>query len=302
VRAPVLIDRGERTQLTIPVPSRVPDGYVFVPPGRFLYGSADVEDMRRTMMNAQPLHPTTTDGYLIARHEVTFGDWLAFLRSLPPAERAQRRPHTSITVSAFVSAVVDLAEPRPGAFQLIFQPGSERYTAEPGQPIRYAGRSTAEVQDWLRMPVSGISWDDAVAYAAWLDRTGRLRGARPCDEREWERAARGADDRVFPHGDRLAPGDSDFAETYGRKTESFGPDEVGSHPASDSPFGVSDLAGNAWEWVASVSGNEQVAIRGGSWYHNPLAARSNNREPVEPQLRDVTIGLRLCASLREDTP
>jgi formylglycine-generating enzyme required for sulfatase activity len=294
VRAPVLVGRGERVQLAIPVPQRLPDGYVFVPPGRFLYGSADVEEIRRTMMNAQPLHATTTGGYLIGRQEVTFGDWLAFLRGLPAAERVQRRPHTVETVQAFPGAVLDIAEPRPGVFQLTIQPGSRRYTAEPGQPIRYARRDAA-VQDWLRMPVSGISWGDALAYASWLDRTGKLPGARPCSEREWERAARGADDRVFPHGDRLAPADADLAETYGRLPEAFGPDEVGSHPASDSPFGVSDLAGNAWEWVASVSGNEQVALRGGSWYHNPAAARSNNREPSEPMVRDVTIGLRMCA-------
>jgi formylglycine-generating enzyme required for sulfatase activity len=150
------------------------------------------------------------------------------------------------------------------------------------------------------MPVSGISWHDAVAYGRWLDRTGRLLGARPCDEHEWERAARGADGRLFPHGDRLAPDDADAAETYGRVTAAFGPDEVGTHPASDSPFGVSDLAGNAWEWTASRGGDGDVAIRGGSWYHNPLAARSNNREASEPDLREITIGVRICAGVADD--
>ena len=149
--------------------------------------------------------------------------------------------------------------------------------------------------DWLRLPVSGVSWDDAVAYTRWLDRTGRLPGARPCDDREWERAARGADDRRFPLGDRFSPDDMNVDETYGRKPGAFGPDEVGSHPASDSPFGVADLAGNVWEWVASTSGNEAVLIRGGSFYHNALSARSDNREPSEPSLRAIVIGVRVCA-------
>jgi formylglycine-generating enzyme required for sulfatase activity len=39
-----------------------------------------------------------------------------------------------------------------------------------------------------------------------------------------------------------------------------------------------------------------VLIRGGSWYHNALSARSNNREPSEPSLRAIVIGFRVCAS------
>src|SRR6185295_11706985 len=136
----------------------------------------------------------------------------------------------------------------------------------------------------------------ALAYAAWLDRTGKLPGARPCNEREWERAARGADDRRFPHGDLLAPNDADLAETYGRKPEAFGPDVVGSHPASDSPFGVADLAGNAWEWMRSATDPEVARYSGGSFYQDALSARSNNREPSEPALRDLAIGVRICAS------
>jgi formylglycine-generating enzyme required for sulfatase activity len=196
--------------------------------------------------------------------------------------------------------MVALAELRDGSFQLTLQPTSRAYTAVGGEPIRYAGRATAAQQDWLRMPVSGISWPDALAYTAWLDRTGRLVGARPCDEHEWERAARGADGRLFPHGDRLAADDADFAETYGRIPEAFGPDEVGSHPASDSPFGVSDLAGNGLEWTASRGDDSEVALRGGSWYLNPLAVRSNNREPTAPELREVTMGLRICAGVPDE--
>jgi formylglycine-generating enzyme required for sulfatase activity len=296
VRAPIVVARGEPLALRVPVPAAVPDGYVFVPPGRFQYGSSDDEDMRRTMMNAQPLHAVATPGYVIARHEVTFADWMTYLRALPAAERARRLPSTPQTASAHAGAFLALREPTPGAFALTIQPTSQAYTADEAQPIHYLARATAADQAWPRMPVSGISWDDAVAYGAWLDRTGRLPGARPCDEHEWERAARGADARLFPHGDRLAPDDADLAETYGRQPAAFGPDEVGRHPASDSPFGVADLAGNAWEWVASVSGDEQVAIRGGSWYHNPLAARANNREPEEPALRAIVIGARVCAS------
>src|SRR5262249_23185271 len=129
------------------------------------------------------------------------------------------------------------------------------------------------------------------------DRRGRSPGARRCDEHEGERAARGADDRLYPHGDRLRPDEADFDETYGRKELAFGPDEVGIHAASDSPFGVADMAGNTWEWVSSVSGNEAVVVRGGRWYETKLSSRSSNREPGDVSLRAIDIGLRICASV-----
>jgi formylglycine-generating enzyme required for sulfatase activity len=122
-------------------------------------------------------------------------------------------------------------------------------------------------------------------------------GARLCSEYEWERAARGADDRQFPHGDSLAPDDANFDETYGRKA--WGPDEVGSHPASASPFGVQDLAGSVWEWVASVQDPQDAVHRGGTWWNNRNTSRSINREVSQVQTRNPLIGFRICASLPE---
>ena len=101
----------------------------------------------------------------------------------------------------------------------------------------YIARDRNQKVDWMRLPVSGISADDAVAYAAWLATTGRVRGARLCSEVEWERAARGADDRLYPHGYHLAPADANHFATYGAGA---GPDQVGSYPVSRSPFGIDD--------------------------------------------------------------
>lgn len=299
VRAPILAQRGEVIHLKIAIPLNIHPGYALIPPGRFLYGSNDNEDIRRALLNAQPLHAVSTAGYLIALHEVSFANWIQFLRSLPPALRRQRLPRASQSAATSAGAFLELVERTPDRFHLDLQPSSHRYAADSGQPIEYASRIRGATQDWLRMPVSGITWDDALAYSAWLNRSGALLGARPCDEHEWERAARGADGRQFPSSDHLQPSDANVAETYGRQPDAFGPDEVGSHPESDSPFGVSDLAGNVWEWVRSVSGDEQVAIRGGAWYYNQVAARSANREPAEPTLRSITIGLRICTSVVE---
>lgn len=70
---------------------------------------------------------------------------------------------------------------------------------------------------------------------------------------------------------------------------------VGTHPESDSPFGVADLAGNVWEWLRSTVDPHKAWYRGGSFYQDRLSARSSNHNSVDSEMRSVQIGLRLCA-------
>jgi formylglycine-generating enzyme required for sulfatase activity len=149
------------------------------------------------------------------------------------------------------------------------------------------------------MPVVGISQVDMQAYLDWLSRTGRVPGARFCAETEWERAARGADDRLYPSSQTHLNGtEANIDLTYGRVRGSYGPDEVGSHPESQSPFGVDDLAGNAWEVVASRDDAGRYLLRGGSFYHASTSARSTNREAVDGETRHFVVGLRVCAAAK----
>jgi serine/threonine protein kinase/formylglycine-generating enzyme required for sulfatase activity len=291
-RYPIVLTRGERLTLAVPlVPApRVPAGYVYVAPGHFLFGSAADEEARRSFFNTVPLHDSTTGAYLIARDETTYSDWLAFLRALPPAERVRRTPHV-----AGLGGSLQLEDLGADVWRLTLQPTKRAYVARTGEPIRYEARDLRAVQDWLRFPVSGVSLEDAEAYTAWLSSSGRVPGARLCTEREWERAARGADGREFPHGDRLERDDANIDETYGKNPLAFGPDEVGSHPASRSPFGLDDTCGNVFEWTASSLVPGEHALRGGAYYYDRTTVRSTNRQVAEPSIRDPNVGVRVCA-------
>ncbi len=118
-------------------------------------------------------------------------------------------------------------------------------------------------------PVLAISWEDALAYVAWLNRRseetgGRWEYALPREE-EWERAARGADGRFFPWGDGF---DWTFCKGgNSRPEERQDPEAVGVFPADESPFGVRDLAGGVWERCqdAFEEGSPLRSGRGGAW-------------------------------------
>lgn len=290
---PVALGRGEALTVRTMLPRRgsVPAGYVLVPPGRFVFGSPSPEEMRR-FYDTVPLHEASTNGYLISRTEVTFGDWIAFLNTLSPRDRRARAPHVDGKLTG--ATELRLEETAQG-WQLTWRAGSTRVVAREGQPLHLAARKTRASQDWRRWPVSAINVADAEAYVAWLRRTERLPGARMCTELEWERAAKGADDRGFPHGDRLLPGEANFDETYGRNADAMAPNEIGSHAASRSPFGVDDLSGNVFEWTTSAFVKGQHVVRGGGFFYDRYTNQVTNRQVTAAGMRDANVGLRVCA-------
>jgi formylglycine-generating enzyme required for sulfatase activity len=126
-------------------------------------------------------------------------------------------------------------------------------------------------------PVTYVSRDEAAAFC-------ERAGVRLPTEEEWEAAARGGGDRLWPWGDELPERSrAMFAGGIG------GPAPVGSHPAGASPFGALDLAGNVWEWTSGV------AVRGGSYLSGPDELRCSARLPAHPAARDPYVGFRVVA-------
>jgi serine/threonine-protein kinase len=161
--------------------------------------------------------------------------------------------------------------------------------------IAYGSTSTAFGRGGL-YPREMVSWAEAAAYCA-------ERGGRLPTEAEWEYAASGPDDLVYPWGNSFVADNSTYLNNSGGR-----PSPVAIRPQGASWVGAYDMSGNIREWTSSLfmpypyratDGRENPnnttdprAVRGGSWFVIPVSLRTADRTSVHADIEDWNIGFR----------
>ncbi|MBL7082594.1 MAG: SUMF1/EgtB/PvdO family nonheme iron enzyme [Candidatus Aminicenantes bacterium] len=154
-------------------------------------------------------------------------------------------------------------------------------------------------------PVINVDYADVTAFCNWMSaETGET--IYPPTEAQWEKAARGTDQRRYPWGDGAPNSGLTNYNNYVGETM-----PVGSYPSGVSPYGIHDMAGNVFEWCSdwydanyysisptdnppgASSGTYRV-FRGGSWNNDATVIRSANRPYNTPATYGNLVGFRVC--------
>jgi formylglycine-generating enzyme required for sulfatase activity len=245
-----------------------------IPAGEFEMGSEG------GVSNESPVHTVYLDAYWIDRFEVTNAQFALFVDETGYVTTAEEQGWSWVYDGNSWEETEDV------------------YWREPGDA---KGKADVKTQS----PVIHVSWQDAKAYCDWA-------GARLPTEAEWEKAARGGlKGRVYPWGDAepicalSAENGAQFKNCSGQVLS------VGSFASNG--YGLFDMAGNVWEWVADWYDSNYYALsptenppgpssgsyrvfRGGSWNYSDGNLRVAYRGSINPGHTDFNLGFRCALS------
>lgn len=228
-----------------------------------------------------PVHEVTVDDFVIDHAEVSNAQYINFLNWL------ERKPDNGCDIGGVLYPCITA-------------------TDDPTAPIGFDG-DAYHLNDGAKpyWPVTHVTWYGANAYC-------RALGRRLPTEAEWERAARGPENFIYPWGNDW---EYTFANTRRAAVTLTAPTFVTAYPDVFSSFGAVNMAGNAAEWVAdwyqdryydesdgavNPTGPEvgiEKVVRGGSWSDMPFYARAVHRQSDDPETGSERIGFRCAVGL-----
>ena len=229
--------------------------FVDVPGGTFTMGCLSEERDGACDDDEKPAHKVTVSGFAMSQYEITVGQYLAF------------------------------ADETGDNYPEWLEPGND-YNVETGTDDYY--KSKGYSREAVDLPIVGVSWNDAVAYAEWLsEKTGDT--YRLPTEAEWEYAARGGEKGALDNYLYAGSNDIDAVAWYD------GNSDGGTHPVGQkqpNQLGLYDMSGNVYEWCFDLDGyypdEAQVnprgpdsglrrVLRGGGWSGPPWYCRVADR-------------------------
>lgn len=238
------------------------------------------------IQDATPAHQVTLDPFQFEIYEVSVNQYVAFLNNLSAAAPGVRAD--LIGCGGQPCILVQSEEPNS-----IVRYNQELMQYEIVNPEFHNNH-----------PVTFVTWYGADAYCKSI-------GRRLPTEAEWERAARGPANSIYPWGPEWVPAN---ANTSRSGTNGQGTQSVDAYPAGVNAYGIYNLAGNVSEWVfdfyldnyygtpAATQPNPQgpptgelKVARGGGWDNVPLFARTVHRLDVDPKQPRASLGFRCAA-------
>ena len=249
-------------------------GMVWIPGGEFLMGS----NSNLAKPNEKPVHTVYVNGFWMDQTDVTNAQFAEFVKATHYVTTAERKPDW-----ATLKAQLAPGTPKPSDDKLI--PGAMVFVGTkkpvplddnarwwqfvPGTNWHHPQGPGSTIVGKENHPVVQVSYEDALAYAKWVDK-------RLPTEAEWEYAARGGMEQAnYNWGDEFKPQGKTMANTFAGKEfpvvnlaykNKIGTTIVASYPANG--YGLYDMAGNVWQWVAD-------------WYRaDAFELASNQKQPL----------------------
>ena len=263
--------------------------FIFIKAGEFVMGSDRRERDYGYRISAQVAAETQSE---IDEREQQLRQKRWFDQEIPrqvktlPAFCIHRHLVTKLEYQAFIQAT---GHPAPGISQTEYQ--DQGFRVHPYAKVRtFLWQGDHYPINDAEHPVVLVSYDDAQTFARWKSQQDRFRYRLPTAA-EWEKAARSSDGRYFPWGNQWQAEATNWAGSGRDRTSA-----IGAYPLSRSPYGVEDMAGNVFEFTATLTtrGTQMRSVmKGCSWDDLPGFCRAAYRHTRPLQSKHILFGFRL---------